>query len=196
MVYLNHEVAAQSPNVSDVKSTALSKAYGAYATPHPQNSQSHKNRQTSNPQINASTNGDANRNGNVKPLTDSAAEAVAVAAAAAAKAATRVPLPSLYNYRVSPSQAPTVEPHSSTNFEQQQQQQQHQHQHQHQQQQQPAQAMFIKNVSPRPYVPPPNTHMDLSNFHSRPLYSTKDLAFQPISKFFDICVFGEEGISP
>lgn len=171
MVYLNHEVAAQSQTVPGVKKPAVSKADHAYAVAHPQNLPPHHDRQTTVPQVDTSANRNGNLNGDVKPTANSASEAVAAKAAEAAEAVPLPPLPPLFNHLVSQTQAPIMKEQTNFTFEQQRRQNE------------AAQAMYVRNVSPRPYVPPPNTHMDLSNFHSRPLYSTKDLAFQPISKF-------------
>lgn len=171
MVYLNHEIAAQSQSVPEVKKPAVSKADHAYTAAHPQNLPPHRDGQTTVPQVNTSANRNGNFNGDVKPVANSAAEAVAARAAKAAEAVPLPLLPPLFNHLMSQTQAPITKEQTSLTVEQQQRQNE------------PAQAMYVRNVSPRPYVPPPNTHMDLSNFHSRPLYSTKDLAFQPISKF-------------
>ena len=48
----------------------------------------------------------------------------------------------------------------------------------------------VKPLGVPPYVPAPQTHMDLTDFQSRPLYSTRDFAFQPISEFFFFLLVG------
>ena len=70
--------------------------------------------------------------------------------------------PLSYNHHGVPQTQPQTQPQAFTAFQ--------------------PQAMQYSNLNP-PYVPPPQTHMDLTNFQSRPLYSTKDFAFQPIGKF-------------
>ena len=159
MVYVNHEVAVQPQNIQTVKtSTSINKPYDIGF------------KGVSNAKTNAYAPSQPHpRPQNLQPheqrKTSSAINANALGDAYAKPIIIPTPVaPPIYGHNGVPQTQIQTQSQANTAFQ--------------------SQAMQFNNVNP-PYVPPPQMHMDLTDFQSRPLYSTKDFAFQPISK----CLF-------